>query len=820
MEEHWQPLGENMTQVLEGITVLDFTQGMAGSISTMVMSDFGAEVIKVEPPGGDPFRAFPAALLWNRGKKSIVLDLKSPESQRTVQQLARQADVVVESFRPGVAERLGIGYETLSRTHPELVYCSITGFGSRGPYAHYKGYEGLVGAKCGRMMSFAWQNEREGPNYAALNVANHAAGMAAVRGTVSALYVRDKTGQGQKVETSLLQAITYYDMSQWILWQMMIRDPENFPSDPQLDRRRTPSLQYLPARTKDGRWIQLANLMDRLFVAQIHALGLCEIFEDPRFTQAPHLMEEEREQLREILLQRMGEKTLDEWMDLFTNVATDVAAEPFMTAYEGLSHPQMVHDGHVQEVYDPQAGPMRQLGPLFFMSDTPGSIQGPSPKLGHNTEEVLRRLNGAPERIGTAKTTPIPTYPLEGITVLDFSTVIAGPLSGSLMAELGARVIRVETLEGDWMRRNNNGIAANRTMAGTQGLSINLKTPQGQEIIRALIPKADILLHNMRPGAPERVGIGLDQVRQLNPNIIYLYVAGYGSTGPYSKRPAMHPIGGAVSGGAMAQAGRGTPPSPDTPLTMEEIKEVSRKLGRAQDVNPDPNTSMISSTAMVLGLYARHRFGTAQYLETAMIAANAYANADDFFDYEGKPDRPVPDSEGYGLNALYRLYPAQQGWIFLACPLEKEWEQLCLAIGRQDLRDDPRFAAAKAREENDDALIEELEWVFSTKPASEWERVLTAADVGCVEAEERGTYHFFVDDPHVQENGFTTEVENPRIGTFWRYSPILSFSRTPSKPGGGIIRGQHTFPILGELGYSEEQIREMRAQGVLDWEDP
>ena len=236
-----------MTEVLEGLIVLDFTWGMTGSVATMVLSDFGADVIKIEPPGWDPFRAFPPSLLWNRGKKSVILDLKSAEGQRKAQRLAQRSDIVIESFRPGVAARSGIDYETLRVDHPDLVYCSITGFGPKGPYAQYKGYEGVVAAKCGRMMAFAGQKLREGPGFPAVNTASHAAAMAAVRGIVAALYTRDMTGQGQKVETSLLQAITLYDLYQWILWQMMIKDSENFPIDVQADPMRQPGLGYLPA---------------------------------------------------------------------------------------------------------------------------------------------------------------------------------------------------------------------------------------------------------------------------------------------------------------------------------------------------------------------------------------------------------------------------------------------------------------------------------------------------------------------------------------------------------------------------------------------
>ena len=153
---------------------------------------------------------------------------------------------------------------------------------------------------------------------------------------------------------------------------------------------------------------------------------------------------------------------------------------------------------------------------------------------------------------------------------MDLSTVIAGPLSTSLNFELGIRVIRIETVEGDTMRRNFDGLGANRTQAGAENISIDLKNPEGHKIFMELASKADILVHNMRPGAPERLGIGYEQVREVNPSIIYLYAGGYGDSGPHSHRPAMHPIGGAVIGGAMSQLGNDFLPDKDISMTVDE----------------------------------------------------------------------------------------------------------------------------------------------------------------------------------------------------------------------------------------------------------
>ena len=809
-----------MTQLLEDITVLDFTQGMAGSVATMVMSDFGARVIKIEPPGGDPYRAMPSAPVWHRGKKSVILDLEHAKDRGHAHRLAKSADIVVESFVPGDAKASGVDYDTLSALNPRLVYTSITAFGDKGPYARYRPYESIVSAKSGRYMAFAGQNDREGPNYGAVQVASHAAAMAAVRGTMAALMLRDRTGKGQRVETNLRRAITYYDLLQFAVWQMMINRPEEFDFDPTVVASRPTPIQYLPVRTKDGRWMQLANLMERLFIAEVKAIGLGHLLEQPRYANAPHLDDDPREEMREFILERMQEQTMDEWMEFFVKVEGDVAAEPFMTSVEALDHTQVIHNGLVQEIEDPVVGDTRQIGPLCRMDASPPMIQGPAPQPGQHAEEVLSDLSHSPQPSPIeGGGDELPAHPLEGFTVLDLSTVIAGPVTGSLLAELGARIIRIETLAGDWMRNTFNGLATNRTMAGTQGLSIDLKTTDGREVLNRLLPKVDVILHNMRPGAPYRVGIGIEQVRELNPDAVYVYLGGYGSSGPHSHRPSMHPIGGAVGGGVMAQIGSAGIPDPDAPLSMDEIKAVSRRLGRANEVNPDPNTAMVTATAITMALYGRHRYGKPQYVETTMIGSNAYVNADHFFDYEGRLPRPTQDASGYGLNALHRLYESSDGWVFLDCPFEDEWQRMCETLGRPDLLSDKRFADADSRRANDDSLISELAAEFAQKPALEWEQIMTSADVGCVQTEDRGMYHFFSEDPHVEENGLKVDIEHARFGPMWRYAPILDFSDTKCIAGPGILRGQHTIPILKELGYTESQIHEMRANKALDWEE-
>ena len=809
-----------MSQPLEDLVVLDFSNGWPGSIATMILSDFGAEVIKIEPPLGDPYRIFPESLLWNRGKKSVVLDLYSSSGISQAHSLISKADIIVESFSPEIASELGIMYDKLNGINPNYIHCSITGFGDKGPYSNYKAYEGIVAAKVGRYSVFTGQSNREGPHYGAVNISSHCTAMSAVRGILAALIVKHKTGLGQRVQTSLIQSITPYDISNWLIWQMMIKFPDKFQDDPASDPNRQPGVGYQPIRTKDGQWIQMANIISRLFRASLEAMELGYVLEDPKFQRAPLLMPAEREELRTLILEKGLEKTLDEWMDIFVNETSNVAAEPFFTSNQGMKHSQILHNPHIEQIHDPIVGEMHQLGLLVKMSRTPGSIKGPSPILGEHTLETLDRfISKGNNEVHNPSHPTTPPNPLTGITVLDLSTVIAGPLSTSLLYELGARVIRIETLEGDTMRRNFDGLGANRTQAGAENISINLQTPRGKEIFQELVKKSDVMIHNMRPGAPERLGADYTEVSKINPNIVYVYAGGYGDSGPHSHRPAMHPIGGAIAGGALRQLGRDVIPSPDTPMTTEEIKEIARRLGRSNETNPDPNSSMVISTGALLGLLARERFGTGQYILSTMLGANAYANADQFFNYNDKPDPLIPDSLGYGIHALYRLYKAKGGWIFLACLFQTEWESLCKILG-DDILINTKFDNPTARTENDAELANILADIFSSKAPREWESLLTHANVACVEVEESGMFHFFSQDPHVEANEFIRPAENIRIGKYWRYGPVTNMSETPTRVGAGPLRGQHTIPILKELGYSEESIAELYASSTVDSEEP
>ena len=798
---------------LTDIRVVDLSTGPAGGLATMILADFGADVLKVEPPGGDPFRRLANAPMWLRGKRSVLLDLSLPAGRDRLHDLARGADVVVASFPPGTAEPLGVDHGTLRRLNPGLVYCSVTGWGPRGPYARDPAYEGLVAARSGRMQVFQGLPRREGPAYAAVQVATHACAQSAVQGILAALLARDRLGAGQLVETSLLQGMIPYDTAGLTGAQLGDRITRQV-GPAAADGLRMPTLNYHPVMAGDGRWIQLGNLLEHLFYSFLVATDLTEFLTGEEYQGQPATWAAEaREAARDAILLRMRERTADEWMEIFRTNG-NVAAEPFATTQDALTNIEFTANGDVVETEHPHLGRVRQLGLVARLEQTPGAVANVEPLVGEHTDAVLAEPPRASWQPDSASGTDVPRYPLDGVTVVEFSTIIATPLAASLLGDLGARVIKVEPPGGDPGRRLGAGSV--KWNASKESICADLKTPEGQEIARRLLAKADIVLHNYRPGVPERLGIGYEDACRLNPAVVYVGANGYGPDAPGALRPSAHPIPGAAAGGALFQAGAGMPlPHCES---LAELRETARHLMRSNEVNPDPNTSMVIATAALLGLYAARRHGAGQRIFVNMLGANAYANHDDAISYEGKPPRPLVDAEVYGTSPLERLYPARSGWVFLGIVEEAEWQAFCSATGRADLAGGPRFATADARRAHDAELAAELGSLFASRDADEWESALIGAAVGCVRADASMPGAFWAEDRHVQENGFVVQAEHPRHGPYLRHGPLVTFDRTPARCGHATVGGQHTDQLLAELGYDAEAIAGLRARGIVSTE--
>ncbi len=802
-----------MAELLDDIRVIDLSEGPIGGMTTMVLADFGADVIKVERPGGDPWRSLANAPMWLRGKRSAILDLKTEAGRESLARLADGADVVVTSTRPGKAAPLGADYERLGARNPALVYCAITGFGPQGPYAGYPGYEAVVAARMGRMLNFSGLPDREGPAYAAVQAGSHATSQAALHGILAALLAREESGCGQLVETSLLQGLCAYDLGGLFRAQLGERFPDLFAG---LAMPAMPTLNYHALPTSDGRWLQFGNLMAHLFDNYLAAAGLADIFADPDYEGTPaQWSEDARERLRDRMFERMQERTAAEWMETFIEHG-GVAATPFQSTQEALDDPDLVLNGHVVEREHPTLGTVRQLGPLARLTATPGAAGEPGPEPGEHTEAVLSET--ARPRPAPTPSAPASGPPLRGVTVLEFATVIAAPLGAAILADLGARVIKVEPIGGDPFRAMGvASMGAGRCNGSKESIALDLKSAEGQEIVQALARETDIVIHNYRPGVPERLGIGYETLSAIRPELVYVYVNGYGRSGPGAHRPSTHPIPGAGLGGALMQMGKGMPPAC---TTIPELREVARKFFRANELNPDPNTSVVVASSSLLGLYARRRFGKGQEVFVDMFGANAWANADDFISYEGKPPRPTLDADLYGLNATWRLYPAAEGWVFLGLAVQREWERFCDLAGRPDLAADPRFATPDARAANDHALADTLTALFAARPADDWEALLATEGLGCVRADAAPVHEFIAKDGHVAANGLRVSVRNTNYGEYERYGPLTAFSANKLELGGFPLAGEQGDSILAELGYDPAAIDALRAKGIVWSETP
>jgi crotonobetainyl-CoA:carnitine CoA-transferase CaiB-like acyl-CoA transferase len=397
--------------------------------------------------------------------------------------------------------------------------------------------------------------------------------------------------------------------------------------------------------------------------------------------------------------------------------------------------------------------------------------------------------------------------------VLEIATVIAAPLATSLLADLGARVVKVEPITGDPYRHLlPNGELAVKTNAGKQSICIDLKSERGRDLLRELVRRSDALVHNFRQGVPERLGFGYDQARELRPGIVWVALNGYGPDGPSARRPATHPVIGAAAGGAVYQAG---PALGIECRTLEEIREISRQLGQANEANPDPSSSVVGASAILLALLARQRHGIGQAVFVDMLTANAWANSDYFLQYQGKPPRSPVDPDLYGLEACYRLYPASEGWVFLAVPSDRDFARFCAAVDRDDLSRDPRFARREARREHDDALAAEIASLLQQRDADAWEKHLTERKVGCVRADGASTGEFFTEDPHVLANGLAPGCGHARFGELRRWGPLTTVDGPLPRYGPSPLAGEHTDALLEELGHSVADIAQLREAGVV-----
>jgi crotonobetainyl-CoA:carnitine CoA-transferase CaiB-like acyl-CoA transferase len=372
---------------LSGIRVLDFTRVVSGPYCTMLLSDLGAEVVKVERPGsGDDSRAFGPPfvkgesayfLSLNRGKKSVVIDLATPRGRQTARRLARKFDVVIENFRVGYMASVGLDYKTLAADNQRLIYCAMTAFGESGPYKDRAGYDVMVSA-LGGMMGITGQPDGP-PVKTGVALLDVATGLHAATAICAALYERERSGKGQRIELSLLgvQLSALINAASVYLVGGQVMGPQGNAHDA--------IVPYRAFRAADG-YILVGAANDAMFARLCTVLGVPELERDPKYSSNANRVAH-REELEAVIGDRLSAATVSEWVDRIS--AAGVAVAPVNTISQVFADPQVVASGQVTTFDHKTLGEIHLVGSPIHLSRTPVRHQGAPPVLGEHSEEIL-----------------------------------------------------------------------------------------------------------------------------------------------------------------------------------------------------------------------------------------------------------------------------------------------------------------------------------------------------------------------------------------------------------------------------------------------
>lgn len=396
-----------MSKPFAGIKVLDFTRVLAGPYSSYQLALLGADVIKVESLEGDDMRFGSRANDWekrglaapwvavNAGKRSITLDLKKPKAIEIIKRLAATSDVVVENFRPGVMDKLGIGYETLKAINPKLIYCAVSGFGQVGPDAKTAAFDGMIQAMSGLMSITGFENN--GPTRVGFAGADVMSGATAALGIASALFQRTHTGKGQLVDVAMIDAVMGY-LAQQFTEHLMTGRVHGQAANLSVTRKPTGNL----FKTKDG-WIVLAVMTDPQFQRLMKVLGCEEALADPRFVDWPTRIQNNTA-LHEIVEAAMKTETSATWGERFAK--NDIPAGRVLSIPETAQLDLFKHRTVLQTV-ETEHGPIKVVGSGFRLEHGGGSVERPPATLGQHTDEVLTEAGYSPAEIAEMRTSKV-----------------------------------------------------------------------------------------------------------------------------------------------------------------------------------------------------------------------------------------------------------------------------------------------------------------------------------------------------------------------------------------------------------------------------
>ncbi|ADP83291.1 CaiB/BaiF CoA-transferase family protein [Pseudofrankia inefficax] len=780
---------------LAGVRVVDFGHQIAGPLAALLLAEAGADVVHVDSPrsAGSPG---PTDAFFNRSKRRITLDLRGAADRATARDLVARADVVVENFRPGVMDRLGLGPAAARDLNERLVYCSLPGFASDDEKAGLAGWEGVIQTAVAgyRPLREHWDpsgrnkatvQDPAAPLFTPITTASNFGGLMGAVSVVMALIARERTGRGQRVEVPLAEA--YAEAYSTMLGMRVYENPLMG------DNHMLRDLTYTCA---DGGMIDLSPY-SKFVIPLLVAAGV-----------AP---EWERLGLIDVAARTFSRAKRDTAMAMFTELVRshpatwwdEVAAKAEMpvsmvrTPAQWVATEHAAESGAVVTLDDPLAGPIVLPGRGFDLAAVP------APRPRHLPDQdraaILAELGAIP-----AGPTPLGgpavgaiDLPLEGYQAIDVSQAVAGPTAARLLADFGADVIKV----GNTVPAVTDGIVG-QLHRGKRTILLDAKSEAGGRLAGDLIRAADVLVTNFTPKSQARYGIDYDRASRLNPGLVYCSITAYGLTGPWAHRRGYENQCNAATG-----------------MSWRYGSRFGWTLYQPTPIN-DADTGILGAYAVAVGLFARLRGGGGQKVgaslaqgstlhQAAYLTAEAQVTDRDLRDGEvrdgdvrdGGPDRLRNE---YGAHALYRFYATKDRWIFLAARRE-ELVALLRATGLEGSQSDYSWRNPGG------VLAEMLASRFADEPADHWVALLTEAgiavqilvpiDDAVAYLHRRGVVYF--------ERGLDGEdVARPGIGRWLSETP----PRVGASPG---AVGSQAVEILAELGVTEPEMKTLASENVI-----
>lgn len=768
---------------LTGTRIIDTSErSPAAAITGMILSDYGAEVIHAEPPGGDPLRGIPGSRVWLRGQKSVVVG-PAEIADGSWARLRASADVVLATAHGG-ADR---PHPLLKRWQPadHQILSVLTARprpagqvgagGAAGPPA----YGELIEAEFGCM--HLQEGHREGPIFLGWPHAVYGGAWLLQIGILAALYEREQSGRGQVLTTSLLDGLAILNPNRWIGGPAI--EGERFTRGA-IGRRGNRKHVVAIFECSDGRWIHVHTGPRGAFDRLLHLIGRDDLVDDGTRPEVrgdslpPALADDFWDHLHKTLKSRPAQH----WVDLFN--AHDVACMPVVLAGEALKLEQTRANGMVATTPDGRT----ELGIVTKFGRTPAAAGVGVPEPGEHNAVLLARPPALPRKRARDRAgAPAGSRgPLAGLTVLDLGNVLAAPFSARLLADLGARVIKVEEVAGP-AGRVDQWVLRLTTERGKECIGLNLKAPEGRQILYDLVRQADALVTNMRMGALERLGIDDAALRQINPRLVYCHSAGYGTAGPWAKLPAFGVLHTALSGVMDRSAGRGNPP-------LHALASLDYASG------------LTTAVSMLAALLERERSGLGQFLEVIQLgSAGLLAMSDVYFEGDRMSDSYALDPEQRGPAPTNVLYRTRDGWIVLACYADDEWQRVPSALAL-DITGWPRYAEARREPLDASAAGKAIAGALISLPAAEAQRRLDEASVPCAvprpyEADE------LVDEIDLRGLGVIEVVTHPEVGPMFEVGQTIRFTRTaPPQNAPAHRHAQDTRSVTRALGRSDAEI--------------